>query len=283
MDATAVLDRFLTGMSDRFHVQKAGPSSSAPPSCRLTGPAERRPTSSACSCAICREGRLPFAQLRERRFALAQELADFMHASGVETYSISDHDTLSAYGAFQPAPGRACSRHRDQHVVPRQRSARSRYGSALLSDAASERCWRTIGRNGASARSAWWINCGGRIRHHPGRRRGRRPNAKALGGRTSARRSSVRASPRHRVGVSKFPEAWKTRYVPSTHVTPHEAIETIGAAGGIAVLAHPVASRTRPSSTSSPARAARSGSVLSAHDAARCATSVRRRRSSGSW
>jgi hypothetical protein len=25
MDATAVLDRFLTGMSDRFHVQKAGP------------------------------------------------------------------------------------------------------------------------------------------------------------------------------------------------------------------------------------------------------------------
>ena len=36
-----------------------------------------------------------------------QELADFMGERGVEVFSISDHDTLAAYGVFTPPPGRA--------------------------------------------------------------------------------------------------------------------------------------------------------------------------------
>ena len=34
-----------------------------------------------------------------------QELSDFMGERGVEVFSISDHDTLAAYGAFTPPPG----------------------------------------------------------------------------------------------------------------------------------------------------------------------------------
>ncbi|HEY6450085.1 MAG TPA: hypothetical protein VIX60_05335, partial [Candidatus Cybelea sp.] len=33
-----------------------------------------------------------------------QELSDFMGERGVEVFSISDHDTLAAYGAFEPPP-----------------------------------------------------------------------------------------------------------------------------------------------------------------------------------
>src|SRR5579863_1237303 len=34
-----------------------------------------------------------------------QELSDFMGERGVELFSISDHDTLAAYGMFDPPPG----------------------------------------------------------------------------------------------------------------------------------------------------------------------------------
>ncbi len=34
-----------------------------------------------------------------------QELSDFMGERGVEVFSISDHDTLAAYGNFTPPPG----------------------------------------------------------------------------------------------------------------------------------------------------------------------------------
>ena len=34
-----------------------------------------------------------------------QELSDFMGERGVELFSISDHDTLGAYGKFTPPPG----------------------------------------------------------------------------------------------------------------------------------------------------------------------------------
>ncbi len=47
-----------------------------------------------------------------------QELADFMGERGVELFSISDHDTLGAYGKFEPPTGRARHPiHRDQHDV----------------------------------------------------------------------------------------------------------------------------------------------------------------------
>ena len=34
-----------------------------------------------------------------------QELSDFMGERGVELFSISDHDTLAAYGMFEPPAG----------------------------------------------------------------------------------------------------------------------------------------------------------------------------------
>ena len=39
-----------------------------------------------------------------------QELADMMAERGVEAYSITDHDTLEAYGRFTPHAGARVSR-----------------------------------------------------------------------------------------------------------------------------------------------------------------------------
>jgi len=172
-----------------------------------------------------------------------QDLADFMHASGVETYSISDHDTLSAYGgAFQAAPGarvvagieiNASYRGNEVHVLG--------YGSALLGDAdvaamlehnRAERRKRVERMVDQLRRGGYGITVADVEREGP--------NAKALG-RPHVGKALVRAGFAGDIesAFRNFLRQGKVGYVPSTHVTPHEAIETIGTAGGVAVLAHP--------------------------------------------
>ena len=177
-----------------------------------------------------------------------QELADFMQASGVEVYSISDHDTLTAYGNFEPAPGarvvpgieiNTSYRQNEVHVLG--------YGSALLHDAAvatmlehnrAERRKRVERMVAQLRRGGYGITMADVEREGP--------NAKALG-RPHVGKALIRAGHAGDIEAAfrNFLRGGKLGYVPSTHVTPHEAIETIGAAGGIAVLAHPGRLRDR--------------------------------------
>ena len=221
MDATAVLDRFLTGMSDRFNVQKTGPKQFCA-AVVSRGPDRRKGDRHQARVRARSAVKVDFHShtLRERRFALAAGAGRFHARSGVETYSISDHDTLSAYGAFGRAPGaRVHPRHRDQHDVSRQRSARARLRLPLLSDAASGRCSahnraerrKRVGAHGGSAaRGAGTASPLDDVEGEGAERQGARAAARRQGAHPRGLR------PRHRVGVSQFPAAWKAR-VRSVH------------------------------------------------------------------
>ena len=170
-----------------------------------------------------------------------QELADFMGERGVEIYSISDHDTLAAYGDFTPRNGarvipaieiNTTWRENEVHVlgynVPLAGSAIDEllvYNQAERGKRA-ERMVTQLQRGGVSitleqvlAESADADSVG-------------RPHvAKALV------RSGVVPDVDSAFRLHLKPG--KAGYVPQIYTTPEKAIETIRAVGGIAVLAHP--------------------------------------------
>jgi predicted metal-dependent phosphoesterase TrpH len=159
-----------------------------------------------------------------------QALADFMGERNVEVFSISDHDTLSAYGRFAPRDGarvvtgieiNTTYAGNEVHVLGYRIPTDSGPLVAMV-----ERMVMQLQRAG------YGITVEDVLREAP--------VAKALG-RPHVAKALIRA------GMAPDVE-WAFRmllrrgmpgYVPSTHVTPQEAISTIRAAGGIAVLAHP--------------------------------------------
>ena len=170
-----------------------------------------------------------------------QALSDFMGERGVEVFSISDHDTLAAYGDFTPPPGariitgieiNTTWRENEVHVLgygvplgpsPHQRAARIQSGAASHTG-------RDDGRPAAGGRLP--LDARGHLKESGGAYAIGRPHvAKAL----------VRLGVVDSVDAA-FREALKPGkpgYVPQHYTTPEHAIEMIAAAGGIPVLAHP--------------------------------------------
>lgn len=171
-----------------------------------------------------------------------QALADFMGERRVKVFSISDHDTLSAYGAFQSPPGVRVVTGIEINTTWRDNEVHL-LGYALPLDGASA-LWAMLERNRAERRvrverivtqlqaAGLAITLEDVLREAVG--------SKSLG-RPHAAKALVRMGAANDVesAFRLFLRRTRPGYVPSVHVTPQEAIERIRACGGIAVLAHP--------------------------------------------
>ena len=119
-----MLDRFLTGMSERFSVQKSGTKQFCGAVVSIDPRPGRPPRSSAFSGATAGADAVKVDLSRAYGMSdgtlCPQELADFMGERGVEIFSISDHDTLAAYGtSFRRRGARVITGHRDQYDLAR--------------------------------------------------------------------------------------------------------------------------------------------------------------------
>jgi 3',5'-nucleoside bisphosphate phosphatase len=170
-----------------------------------------------------------------------QALADFMGERNVEVFSISDHDTLTAYGKFEPPPGarivtgveiNTTYRGNEVHLLGYGMPADSAELLATIDrnrDARRVRAQRMVDQ---LQRAGYGITYDEVLKEAPDAKAIGRPHvAKAL------------------IAKGLVPDIdWAFRnllrtgmpgYVPSLHITPQEAIERITAAGGVPVLAHP--------------------------------------------
>jgi predicted metal-dependent phosphoesterase TrpH len=166
-----------------------------------------------------------------------QALADFMGERGVELFSISDHDTLAAYGQFEPPAGarvitgieiNTTWRNNEVHVlgygVPLGPSAINE----LLEYNQEQRRLRAVTMVEKLREAGYAITLEDVLYESGGAYAIGRPHvAKAL-----VRKGAVAA---FREALSRG----RPGYVPQIYTTPQHAIETIAAAGGVPVLAHP--------------------------------------------
>lgn len=170
-----------------------------------------------------------------------QALADSMRDRSVEVFAITDHDTLSAYGAFEAAAGiRAITgieinttwRDNEVHLLGYALPLDNADLNAMLERNRSERRARAQRMVAQLQAAGYSIAFDDVLREAEG--------SKALG-RPHVAKALVRS------GVIESIEAafrgllrrGKPGYAPSTHVTPQEAIAGIRESGGVAVLAHP--------------------------------------------
>lgn len=170
-----------------------------------------------------------------------QALCDFMRERGVRVFSITDHDSLSAYGAFEPPPStrvvtgieiNTTFNDGEVHVL----GYRLPLGKSALTD--------VLERNRAARRK--------RIKRIVDQLRAaghdialEHVHAEATGDASLGRPHVGKALVRRGI-ASDIEHAFRgflkrgtAGYVPSTHITPHEAIAVIREVGGIPVLAHP--------------------------------------------
>ncbi len=170
-----------------------------------------------------------------------QELSDFMGERGVEVFSISDHDTLGAYGAFEPPAGarvitgieiNTTWRKNEVHVLGYGVPLGPSPINELLEYNQEQRKLRAVTMVERLREAGYALTLEDVIKESGGAHAMGRPHvAKAL----------------VRLGIvdsvdGAFREALvpgKPGYVPQIYTTPEHAIETIAAAGGIPVLAHP--------------------------------------------
>src|ERR1700693_485943 len=176
------------------------------------------------------------------------ELVAAMKLRGVEIFSVTDHDTLAAYDVLWPdgvadsslAPTRTIAgveinttyRGDEVHILG--------YGFALGPSALDtlieknrrsrdERARRMIGQLSRVAHDVTYEM----VRAEAG--------ADAPLGRPHVAKALVRCGTAASIesAFRDFLSPGRPAYVPSHHVRPHEAIEAIARAGGVAVLAHP--------------------------------------------
>ncbi len=170
-----------------------------------------------------------------------QALCDFMAERGVRIFSVTDHDTLSAYGQFTPpASARIITgieinttyRDGEVHVLgyrlpldhspliqvlESNRHARRARISRIVAQLREAGHDITLEHVHAEAKDQASLG-----RPHVGKALVRLGIASTI---ESAFRGFLRRG--------------TPGYVPSTHITPHQAIEVIVASGGVPVLAHP--------------------------------------------
>ncbi len=170
-----------------------------------------------------------------------QALADFMDERGVEVFSISDHDTLAAYGEFEARNGarvvtgieiNTTYRENEVHILGYALRLDSPDLNSLVEANVVARRAR-VERMVTQLRRAGYGITVDDVLHES-------QNAKALG-RPHVAKALIRKgmAPDIEWAFRNLLRGGKAGYVPSTHVTPQRAMEAIHADGGIAVLAHP--------------------------------------------
>lgn len=170
-----------------------------------------------------------------------QELADFMAERNVAVYSISDHDTTSAYGAFTPRNGarvvtgieiNTTWKHNEVHILGYGIDPAAPPLRAMIAHNVEQRLNRVRRMVHQLQRAGYGITLEAVFAEAE--------NAKAIG-RPHVGKALVRSGAVENIEYAfrHLLRSGKPGYVPSAHTTPHEAIETIGASGGVAVLAHP--------------------------------------------
>jgi predicted metal-dependent phosphoesterase TrpH len=170
-----------------------------------------------------------------------QELADFMGERNVTVFSISDHDTLAAYGSFEPPPGarvitgieiNTTWRENEVHVLGYGVPLGDSPVTELLEYNQTQRRLRAETMVERLRAAGYGLTLDDVLRESGGALAIGRPHvAKAL----------------VRLGIAESVDAafrgmlrrGKPGYVPQIYTTPQHAIETIAAAGGVPVLAHP--------------------------------------------
>ncbi len=168
-------------------------------------------------------------------------LCDLMRARGVRVFSITDHDTLRAYGQFDPPAGtrvvtgieiNTTYHDGEVHILGYRLPMEPSPITQVLEN--NRRARRTrIGRIVQQLRDAGYNIT---LEHVAAE-----ATEHASLGRPHVGKALVR------LGIASDIEAafrgflrrGTPGYVPSTHITPHEAIDVIKASGGIPVLAHP--------------------------------------------
>ncbi len=171
------------------------------------------------------------------------ELAERMRKRGVGIFSVTDHDSLGAYGKFDGALGTArvvtgielnsTYRGQEVHVLG--------YGFALdapeigtaIVENRRQRDMRAE-QMVAQLRSAGYDIDMERVRAELG-------HSQSAIGRPHVARALIRAG--HVADIEgafrQLLAAGKPGYVPSTYMGPHQAVELVMRSGGVAVLAHP--------------------------------------------
>lgn len=170
-----------------------------------------------------------------------QALCDFMRERGVRVFSITDHDSLSAYGAFEPHAGtrvvtgieiNTTFNDGEVHVL----GYRLPLGPSPLTQVLER---NRAARRTRVARIVDQLRAAGHaiaLEH---------VHAEATGNASLGRPHVGKALVRLGIATNiehafrGFLKRGTAGYVPSTHITPHEAIAVIREAGGIPVLAHP--------------------------------------------
>lgn len=170
-----------------------------------------------------------------------QALCDLMQERGVRVFSVTDHDTLSAYGRFDaPAAVRVVTgieinttwNDVEVHVLGyRLPLGDSPLREVLERNRAARRT--RVGRIVQQLRDAGHDIT---LEHvHAEARHG------ASLGRPHVGKALIRLgiAPDIETAFRSFLRRGGPGYVPSTHITPHEAVEVILQSGGVPVLAHP--------------------------------------------
>jgi hypothetical protein len=170
-----------------------------------------------------------------------QALADFMGERSVEVFCISDHDTLRAYGAFEPPPGaryitgieiNTTWRENEVHVLGYNVPLGPSAINELLEYNQAQRRARAQTMVDQIRRAGYGITLDDVLRESDEADSVGRPHvAKALV--RAGLTESVDSAFRDILGRGK------PGYVPQLYTTPQRAIEEIANAGGIPVLAHP--------------------------------------------
>ncbi|MEO6913350.1 MAG: PHP domain-containing protein [Candidatus Baltobacteraceae bacterium] len=168
-------------------------------------------------------------------------LSAAMHARNVSIFSITDHDTLGAYGTFDPPPNATVvtgieinTTYNDSevHILGYNLPLGACALSEVLENNRSERRVR-VTKMVAQLQHAGYSITMDQVESEAqgGASLGRPHVGKALirGGHVSDIQAAFR----------ELLVRWKAGYVPAHHITPHRALDVINAVGGIAVLAHP--------------------------------------------
>jgi predicted metal-dependent phosphoesterase TrpH len=170
-----------------------------------------------------------------------QELADFMGERRVEMFSISDHDTLAAYGTFDPPAGshviagveiNTTYRGNEVHVLGYGMAVDAPALVSMIEKNRDARFLRARRMVEQLQRGGYGITFDQVL--------AQAPDAKALG-RPHVAKALISAgmAPDIDWAFRNLLRSGMPGYVPSLHITPHEAIQRIAEAGGVPVLAHP--------------------------------------------